>query len=272
MNQSTTPINPSPVLIRAVRGILYSLVRLLLNTGITFPQLSELLKEIYVDVADRHFRLEGKKQTQTRLSFLTGVHRKDVKRLQSSQSGVEEPTNVSIGVKLISRWLNESQYLDEAGKPLILPLKSANSPSFESLVEELYKQDMRPRVILDEWVNLGVVKVVDKQVQLCAEAFVPQKGLSEKAFFLGRNISDHLSAASKNLLNDSPQFFERCVYYDDLSDDSIAELEEMVRQNGMDLLIKLNNKATLLKQKDNENNAGKQRINIGLYLYHEQKS
>ena len=265
-------IEPFPALIKAVKNILYPFVHLLMRTGIPFPKLAELLKEVYIEVADKQFRLNEKKQTQTRLSFLTGIHRKDVKRLQNSKRDSEEPENISVGVKLISKWMNEARFLNDAGEPLLLPLKAlkdSNNPSFEELVKTICKQDIRSRVVLDEWLNLGIVKLRDAKVKLISDAYIPKESQNEKAFFLGHNISDHLNAASQNLLNDSPEFFERCVYYDDLSDESIAELQKMVKKNGMDLLKKLNKRASLLKQQDMLKEGSKQRINMGLYAYHQ---
>ena len=285
-SKKASVIQPFPAMLRAVRRILYPLVHLLLKTGMTFPQLAELLKEVYIDVADKEFRLDNKKQTQTRLSFLTGVHRKDVKRLHNVSRDWEEPENVSVGVRLVAKWRREAYYQDDKGKPLKLPLKSIevkkggkeskeSTPSFEQLVESVCKQDIRPRVILDEWLNLGIVTLNhDKHVQLITEAFIPRDGLDEKAFFVGHNVADHLSAASQNLLNDSPEFFERCVYYSDLSTESIAELREMVAEQGMETLKILDQRAMELKVRDmgnegaGQNAQDKQRINIGLYFYH----
>ena len=264
---------PFPALLKAVKAILYPFVHLLIRTGIHFPQIVELLKEVYIDVATKEFTIEGKAQTQTRLSFITGVHRKDVKRLQDSKNSHQnnnkvEPESINLGVKLVSIWSRDPRFLDEIGKPLLLPLKSKTEPSFDELVERIYKQNIRSRVVLDEWLNLGIIQLDDKKVKLCTEAYIPKESKNEKAFFLGQNISDHLNAASQNLLNESPEFFERCVYYDDLSDSSISELKKMVNDQGMIFLKQLNKKASELKQQDTLKNCSKQRINIGLYLYH----
>jgi len=273
---TTILVEPFPALIKAVKRIMHPLVHLLLKTGITFPQFAELLKEVYIDVADNKFQLDKKKQTQTRLSFITGIHRKDIKRLHNVAKDLEEPENVSVGVQLVSKWIKEPRYLDENGKPLLLPLKAQNTPSFEELVGTVCKQDIRASVVLDEWLNLGVVELVNdennnniKRVQLCTEAFIPKDGLNEKAFFVGHNIADHLSAASHNLLSDSPKYFERCAYYDDLSDESIEELQSMVAELGMETLKKINKRASQLKVSDMAKTGAKQRINIGLYFYHE---
>src|SRR5258706_10102062 len=72
----------SPSIVAALRHLLRPLVRLLVARGVTYPMLAELLKETYIDVADRDFRLDAKPATDSRLSLLSGGHRKDVRRLR----------------------------------------------------------------------------------------------------------------------------------------------------------------------------------------------
>ena len=268
----TTKAGIPQAMMTAVRKLLRPLVRLLINFRITFPQLSEILKSVYVEVANEEFRLPDKAQTDTRLSFLTGVHRKDIKRLRNQATTDQTtPSNVDISTRVIARWIGEAEYLDENKQPLVLPLSAEEGkPSFEALVESVCKKDIRPKVVLDEWLNQGVAVVdSDDQVRLNTEAFIPSKGFDEKAFFLGHNISDHLSAATTNLIGEESKYFERCVYYDGLSDDSIEKLQEVIADKGMKTLLEINELAMQLKAKDLAKTESKKRINIGLYAFHE---
>lgn len=262
---------PPQSLVLAVRKILRPLVRLLLSFRIAFPQLAEMLKGLYVEVAEAEFRLPDKPQTDTRLSLLTGIHRKDIKRLrQQSEQDDEVPLAINIGGKLVNQWISQPCYQDAQGKPASLPMKSATGASFEQLVEEVCKQDIRPRVILDEWLNLGVVSLSEtKEVTLNTQAFIPSKGIEEKAFFLGHNVSDHLAAATHNVLEVEPPFFDRCVYYDNLSAESIEQLRTLVSEKGMETLVAINELAIKLKSQDMHESEDKHRLNIGLYVYHE---
>jgi len=277
----TNPSQPPKALIIALKKVLRPLVRLLLSFQITLPYLIELLKEIYVDVAEKDFRLDDKKQTDTRISLLTGVHRKDTRRLRSQEKYNEQsPPAVSVGVQLVSRWISDQSYLNTEGKPRPLALKVApnsEEPGFEHLVQSVCKQDMRARVVLDEWLRLGIANVSDDNwVELNTHAFIPSSGLEEKAFYLGMNISDHLEAASQNLLEDKPPFLERCVYYDGLNDQAIKELKTDAEEQGMALLKALNKKAQALKAQDQNPNKENQheetkkplqRMNFGLYFF-----
>ena len=72
----------SPVLLKALDTLLRPLIKLLLSFQITYPQLINILKSIYVDVAESDFKVNGRRQSDSRITLLTGVHRKDVKRLR----------------------------------------------------------------------------------------------------------------------------------------------------------------------------------------------
>ena len=64
---TSTPTNESTtVLTRALRALLRPLVRLLLSRQITYPALTALLKEVYVEVADEDFQLPNKRQRKPR--------------------------------------------------------------------------------------------------------------------------------------------------------------------------------------------------------------
>ena len=57
------------VLVRAIRHLLRPLVRVLLANQITYPLVTRLLKNLYLEVADRELSLDGRPQTASRLSL-----------------------------------------------------------------------------------------------------------------------------------------------------------------------------------------------------------
>lgn len=273
LSSSETGFLPDSM-VAALRRVLRSLVRLLMHFRVVYPQLTELLKSAYVEVAEHEYRLPDKPQTDTRISMLTGIHRKDIKRLRTQvASGVDEPLGVSQAVRIVARWIGDADYLDEQGQPLPLPFKSSQGPSFESLVQEVVRQDLRPRVILDEWLRVGIVdEDQEKRLSLNVDAFVPAQGVEQKAFFLGMNVGDHLDAVTHNIQGKTPPFFERCVYYDELSGASVAELRALVEEKAMETLKAINERAMALKARDSEQGGGLYRFNVGTYVYHEKVS
>lgn len=263
---------PPKLLVKALKHVLYPLVRVMLAKGITYPFFSEMLKGIFVEVADREFKIDGKVQTDSRISLLSGVHRKDVRRLRQITRGPSEitPSAVSLGAQLAAVWTGSAQYLDEDGHPIPLARLSATggAQSFEALVAGVSK-DIRSRAVLDEWMRLGVVRIDElDRVILNTEAFVPQKGFDEKVFYFGHNLHDHAAAAVHNILQSGAPFLERSVHYDELSAASVPELAALAERVGMQAALALNRKAMEFEKRDAEvPPEAKQRITFGIYFY-----
>ncbi|UUZ69616.1 DUF6502 family protein [Polaromonas sp. P2-4] len=264
---------PSPAFVLALRRVLRPLVRLMLARGVTLPYLTELLKALMVEVADKEFRIGAKAPTDSRVSLVTGVHRKDVSRLRQAMDSSAEivPSVVSLGAQLVAVWLGSPRYLDEEGRPKPLPrfVSEGGELSFEGLVASV-NSDIRSRVVLDEWRRLGVVHFDDeRRVCLNAAAFVPAAGFDEKAFYLGHNLHDHAAAAAHNLLGGQPAFLERSVHYDALSPGSIQLLARQSEEFGMKALLALNKSAAVAEQKDTDDTTPRQRMTFGIYFYAE---
>lgn len=264
------PGEPPTALTRAVMRLMRPLVKVLVAHGITFPAVSKLLKAIYVDVAEKEFPLEGKKQTDSRINLLTGVHRKDIRVLRDESRKALLPSPVvSRNAQMIAIWTGAPDYLDERGRPAPLPRHRTKdgSASFEGLVESISK-DIRARAILDEWQRLNLVTIDDEdRVVLNAEAFVPSEDLEDLAFYFGRNLRDHIAAAGHNMSGAKPPMLERAVYYQGLTASSVEELEEMARETGSEALIALNKKAFELAERDKGQPGADHRISFGVYFY-----
>jgi len=250
------------------------LVRFFITHSIPFPFFSDLVRGVYVEVADNEFPVTGKRQTDSRITLLTGVHRKDVKRLRAQRHRVLRPSRAaSLGSQLIARWTTLPEYLDAQGQPLPLPrLAQSGTPSFESLVRSL-NTDIRPRVVLDEWLRLGIAHLDEQDsVWLNVQAFIPPPGSEEMAYYFGRNLHDHVAAAVHNMLGKPEPFLERSVNYNNLSPAAVKELTELAQQRGMQVLQELNARALQLQRLDSGQPGASHRINFGLYLFTEDEA
>ena len=265
-----TPGDPHPAVTRALLRLLRPLVRVLIAKGINFQVLSRLLKTVYVDVAEREFPVEGKPQTDSRLSLLTGIHRKDIKALRKKGHEAEPaPPVLSRNAHMIAIWTGAPDYLDERGRPRPLPRHKTETrgPSFEGLVDFVSK-DIRARAILDEWLRIGLVRLDEADiVHLNTEAFVPREDFGDLAYFFGRNLRDHIAASGHNLLGGDPPMLERAVYYEELQPKSVEELAALARELGSDVLVKVNKKAFELAQRDKNDPRATERMTFGVYFF-----
>jgi hypothetical protein len=264
---------PSLALVRALRHALRPLVRLMLASGITYPFVSELLKRLFVEVAEGNFRLNARPMSDSRVHLITGVHRKDVRRLRASDQPIEEvvPDTVSFGGKLVATWLSDERFLDEEGNAKPLPIARTEDAEvcFEDLVASR-STDIGPRVVLDEWLRLGIVRIDGgDRLVLNTDAFVPQAGLDEKLFFFAHNLHDHAAAATDNLLGNRPPQLERSLIYEGLTDAGIDVLNKRARRLGTKMLQELNRAATEREDSEPESPAARHRFTCGVYFYSE---
>jgi hypothetical protein len=268
-------------LLRPVRRLLRPLIRLLIQGGVTFPALADLLRSLYVEVA-AHDLLEGPRaRTDSRISLLTGVHRKEIRRWRSETHEPEAvPPVITRTGQIIARWLRDKEYADAEGQPRPLPrlARPEGGPSFESLVQSV-TSDVRPRAVLDDWLNHGIVSVdAADLVVLDTAAFVPPPGSAEQLFYFGRNLHDHLSAAAANVTStETAPFVERAAHYDNLTPETVARLEAMGREAAQRLLTEFNRQALdLLEANDRELERApetpRHRLNLGLFLFVENDS
>ena len=252
-----------------VARLLRPLVRLFVARGITFPALTDLLRELYVNVAEYDFALSGKEQTDSRVSLLTGIHRKEVRRLRGAGAPVNVvPATVSQTSRILARWLADPEFTDGDGHPLPLPrIAEPQQPSFERLVASVTR-DVRSRAVLDEWLDRKLVVIDDQDRAVLVEAaYVPRGGNDQQLYYLGRNLHDHIAAAVANVEAQSPQFLERAVHYDGLTKDVAEQLQQRSREVAMQALQKLNREAHAASDGVAP---GEWRWNFGVYVYCEE--
>ena len=106
----------------AVFAILHPLVRYLIGQGWTYGALADTLKMVYVAEASQHYgEADGRTLTDSRVSLLTGIHRKEVKRLrvQLEEHG-ERPLlrhGANMAAQVVAAWISMVEYTDPAGQP-----------------------------------------------------------------------------------------------------------------------------------------------------------
>lgn len=272
MTRSTpTPGSPDAELIAAVELILRPLARLFLEQGLVFPTVEELLKSAFVRIANEEFRLSEGPPTDSRVSVLSGVHRKDVRRFREEASrSVAHPITLPFASEVVTRWISDPHYLEAPGKPRRLPKSApAPQPSFDSLVASI-STDVRPRVLLDELIRVGVAERTEQgEIELLVSAFVPQKDRKQRLFYFGRNVHDHLAACVHNLAGKDPSMLEQSIFSFELSDASIERIAEATRREWRKVLARLVNTIATCEERDRASRQATRRMNIGMYFFHE---
>jgi hypothetical protein len=270
--RSAAPLAPREAVVTAIRRVLRPLVRLLVAQGITYPFLIDMLKAIFVETAASEFTLGGKRPTDSRLTLLTGVHRKDIRRLlREPEPEPETPAGLTLGTQIVARWLGHHAYSDDAGRPRALPRtpSQGGDQSFAALVESV-STNVRPRSVLDELLRLGVVEIdANDYVHLVTSGFVPGKEFDAKAFYFGEAMHDHLASGVHNLEGAGRPFLERSVYYDELSPAAVEALKAESEKLSMDVLKEINKRGMAFERDDPPAQGQRMRMRLGVYFFSE---
>lgn len=233
--------------------------RLTVARGILFTDLMERLKRHYITAATS---MTTGKITDSRLSVLTGLQRRDIVRLREVQHPEQAPNHLA---RLVALWQTESSY-NTAGTPKPLA-KNGPAPSFEALAR-IVRRDVHARTMLDTLLATGTVMIneADQSVQLLQTSYQPLSGSEDQLAYLAANFGDHLNAATDNVLGHTPPHFERAVHYSGLTASQIDELKADYNAGQMALLEQLSQKAAAMKKLPSEK--AHDRFRAGGYFYH----
>ena len=216
--------------LRAALVPMLPLARWLVRCGVSYPSFASALKAVFVEAARRELQAGGHKPTDSAVSVLSGVQRRDIRGQRGSGDALAaaSPKSPSVASQVFTRWLADERFRDRRGVPMALP-KTGDGASFETLAREV-SVDVHPRTLLVEMERLGLVGLdAQGRVALSGQAFVPVEGFEEMAALFAANAADHLAAAVHNLGGGEPKLLEQSIFADGLTPASAHSLGELAR-------------------------------------------
>jgi hypothetical protein len=254
---------------RALSLMFKPLIRLLIAQGVTHAEFSETAKEVYVEVALRHFEDEGK-VNKSRVAILTGLTRKEVKNVidRALSSGSSEKT-YSRPARVLTGWYSDPAFQGPYGIPLEIPYESPEEggPSFVSLVKQ-YSGDMAPRQMLNQLLEAGSVIEFEGRYKVVSRTFRHAKlspSLIQRLGSVGYRV---FSSAARNIDKDPSSVgqLDRMVFADEGCTDNVIELfDEYIKERGQSFLEELD---VWFSSRKDLNKPGEERKETGLYMVH----
>jgi hypothetical protein len=258
------------LVLHTVLRVLRPMVRLMLRHGVTYTAFAAALKPVFLEAAREELKSQDMPVTDSALTLLSGVHRRDVRALTRGEDvpamPVDDSPPASLAGEVVGRWMSDPAWLDVAGRPQVL-----SRAAFDDLVSAV-SQDVRPRALRDELVRLGVVTCSEEgSVSLAAQGFAPRQGFAEMSALMADNLADHASAATANL-QDGANFLEQALYVDRLSASSTAWQEVLpgLLREARDLYGRDQTSVAPSDAAPTEPSGhvpGKRRVRLGVYFY-----
>ncbi|MDA7965236.1 DUF6502 family protein [Ruegeria sp.] len=256
---------PKPPLESALPALLEPLAQAMVAHGVTIGTATEALKKALLTAAEATSEV---KLSDSRASLLTGLHRKDVKRLRNLDDDTPERRSCSAAALVISYWATSPEFQSTDGTPRDLTRKGDKTgPGFDDLVR-LARVDMASGTVLNTLLDQKIVEELKTgQLRLLSHAFLPSGGGAEQVAAYQATLSAHLTAATQNLLAEpeAARNFDRAVRYSHLSPDSVEELRRASDTQAQALLQDINALARALQDKD-QNKGCRGRFVLGAYI------
>ena len=160
--------------------VLRPMARILLRFGIGYREFSEIAKTAFVDVASSDYGLRGRPTNISRVAVMTGLTRKEVKRLREKIESGEETLIIKATPlsEILHRWHSEEEFLNGNSRPKPLPFAGDHS-SFSSLVRK-FGGDIPPGALRTELKRVGAVQEQEDGVLELVKRSVMPSGLDER--------------------------------------------------------------------------------------------
>lgn len=155
--------DPKRAALAALRLALRPVFRLLLRSGVTWQDASEVCKATLVEVATNDYGLHGRPTNMSRVAIMTGLGRREVKRLRDLLAAAPplEPGRLHGATRVLTGWYLDEDFTDEAGLPLDLPFEGVpgkpSGPTFTDLCKR-YGGDLAPVTMRRELGRVGALE------------------------------------------------------------------------------------------------------------------
>jgi hypothetical protein len=175
--------------------LLRPFARFFLRRGVVLSEGIDSLKHALLEAGAELLEKNGEALTASRLSVMTGVHRKDCAAFLKGSKPQRDGTSFLIHV--IGAWQSKKKFKDKDGA-----LRSLTCGNERSEFAELVRScgsDVHPATVLRELERLGIVSIQDAIVTLLKKGFVTTVNDEQSAGLVARDIDDLLLCAEENI-------------------------------------------------------------------------
>jgi hypothetical protein len=238
-----------------------------MKCGMTWKEFSDLSKSVFVAVATDEFGIRGRPTNISRVSILTGISRKEVKRQRELLTGsaTAVPTKTTDATRLLSGWHQDPTYVDKDGEPRVLA-PNGQVPSFRSLFEE-YGGDTPEQTLLRELLKAGSIEKDEEGRFIARRRYhMPVEMDPGSLRFFGNNLYDHGNTLCNNVTGSPDKRRLEGFAVDDRIDPSaVEEFKTYLDVRGQQFLEEVDDWLSQHRLDSNSTNITPVRLGLGVY-------
>ena len=261
--------NVRTALLTACKTFMQPVARYLLSNGIGFKEFSEIPKAAFVQVATEDYGIRGRRTNVSRTAVLTGLTRKEVKRVRDEILAGTDIDSPELGrqAQLLDVWNHDPDFIGEDGTPRELDMEGPGG------FRELSRRaggDVPPGAILTELKNSGAVEESPEGTYRCLKRHFNPAGIDPyTAIRYGEVMRDLATTLWFNSVHtdETARHYEYRVWNDHVPKDEVARFHSLVRQQGKELLEFLDDWLADRQVDTDDQNGEFYRCGLGLYFF-----
>lgn len=217
------------LLLFCLRLLLRPVARFCVRHALRLQDFTECAKAALLDAASEARGTERTKLSTSKLSLMTGVHRKDVARIQKSAPMPDSYKDLV--TKVVGLWQTDPRFMTKDGQPRVLTIDGDKS-EFEQLVQSV-SRELSPQAILSELERVHGITKAKGGIRLEVQSYVPKGDPKAEFQLLELDSSDLLRAVEENVLMDiTPPNLHARTQYDNIRPDAIPALKTWFLREG----------------------------------------
>ena len=265
---------------RALITLIKPIVRMAIRNGMTYREFGVLSRTCYVQVASEDYGLRGKETNISRVALITGINRKDIKKVRDSLHEGDLPDSASPDriSRILTGWYKDPAFVDAKDQPLALPFE-VGSPSFTDLVAK-YGSGMAPITLMRELRYSNIIEVDEQQVcRMLKRYYIPIPSalntdgpldLVDPALIEhgGSMLNDHATTIYHNLYRDdtaSPPRFDRRATNYQVNRDYLESYRELFEERCQNLVEEMDQWLSRHEIREDDNPKKAIRLGVGIY-------
>jgi hypothetical protein len=252
-------------LVKSASKILRPLVRIMLRNGVSCGSFEEIVRKAYVDEGFKLSKETHNKATVSSVSAITGLSRKEVKRLNELEAinYSENNQKYNRAIRVLSGWTNDKEFLSSCNTPLPLSI-DGDGHSFNRLVKK-YSGDITPKAMYQLLVDAECIKQTGDTIHLINPAYVPGNDSPQMIGILGMDTQELIETINHNLsTQQNSKRFQRKVSSTALNPKDLPQFEQLANEKSQALLEELDH---WLSQHEAKHDEDSQYVSLGIYFY-----
>lgn len=261
-SQSLRPI------VNACRLWLRPVARWLLRSGLTWKEFADLAREVFVATATEEFGLRGRPTNVSRVALLTGLTRREVRRIQAAAR--EAPSafaedSLSHATRVLTGWHLDADFLEHDGRPRVL-----SATSFEVLLKR-YAGDIPTTALVKELIkSRSIEQLPDGAYRALRRYYMPRQMDGRAVERSGSVLADLATTIEHNLSRSErePARFEGRAQNRHIDPRHLPAFRAFVEREAQGLLERVDDWLTT-HEAEATTDATTLRLGVGVYAIHD---